>query len=78
MTRDETLAWIDIALDSMGRHDLMALIQESMADFDGEFFPTMDSEIERYTAANDQATADRLSDIARTIAAIRQNRSEKL
>lgn len=78
MNRQESLEWIDLALESMGRHELMALIQESLDDFDGEFFETMNSEVARYSTANDQATANRLREIARTIAALRQNRSEKL
>lgn len=78
MNREETLEWIELALDSLGRHEMMALIQESLDDFDGDFFETMNGEVSRYVAENDQATADRLTEIARTIAALRQNRTENL
>jgi hypothetical protein len=78
MNRQETLEWIDLVLDSIDRHEMMAMIRESLDDFDGEFFETIDSEMERYQAENDQATADRLTEIARTVAALRQNRVERL
>jgi len=78
MNRQETLEWIDLILDSTDRHEMMAMIRESLDDFDGEFFETIDSETERYQAENDQATADRLTEVARTIAALRQNRVERL
>lgn len=78
MNKQETLEWIDLVLDSIDRHDMMAMIRESMGDFDGEFFETINSEVERYQAQNDRATADRLTEVARTIAALRQNRTERL
>lgn len=78
MNREETLEWIEIALSSLGRHEMMALIQESADDFDGEFFETINSEVARYEAEGEQRSADRLTEIARTIAALRQNRTEKL
>ena len=78
MNRQETLEWIDLALDSIDRHEMMAMIRESLDDFDGEFFETIDSEMKRYQTENDQATADRLTEVARTVAALRQNRVERL
>jgi hypothetical protein len=78
MNRAETLEWIDLILDAMGRHETMAMIKESIDDFDGEFFKTLNSELERYASEGDQASADRLTEIARTVAALRQNRSENL
>ena len=78
MNRQETLEWIDLVLDSTDRHEMMAMIKESLDDFDGEFFETITSETERYEAKKDQATADRLTELARTIAALRQNRVERL
>jgi hypothetical protein len=78
MNRAETLAWIDLILDSLDDHEMMAIIRESSGDFDGEFFETITSETERYAAENDQATADRLNAIARAIAVVRQNRAENL
>ena len=78
MNRQETLEWIDLILDSTDRHEMMAMIRESLDDFDGEFFETINSETERCQADNDQATADRLTELARTIAALRQNRVERL
>ena len=78
MNRQETLEWIELILDSTDRHEMMAMIRENLDDFDGEFFETINSETERYQADNDQATADRLTELARTIAALRQNRVERL
>ena len=78
MNRAETLDWIDLILDSLDDHEMMAIIRESANDFDGEFFETINSETERYTAENDQATADRLTAIARAIAVVRKNRAENL
>ena len=78
MNREETLAWIDIILDSLDNSEMMAIINESADEFDGEFFATIDSETQRYIAANNQATADRLTAIARAIAVVRQNRAENL
>jgi hypothetical protein len=66
MNREESLEWIDLALGAIDRHDMMALINESRDEFDGD----------RYKAENNQAKADRLTEIARTIAALRQNRIE--
>jgi hypothetical protein len=78
MNRKETLGWIDLILDSLDDQEMIAIIRESVDDFDGEFFETMDSETQRYFAENDQATADRLTAIARAIAVVRQNRAENL
>ena len=78
MNRAETLAWIDLILDSLDDHEMMAIIKESSKEFDGEFFETISNETERYTAENDQATADRLTAIARAIAVVRKNRTENL
>ena len=78
MNRTETLEWIDLILDSLDDHEMMAIIRESANDFDGEFFETINSETERYAAENDQATADRLTAIARAIAVVRKNRAENL
>ncbi|MBI1882526.1 MAG: hypothetical protein HYR94_30495 [Chloroflexi bacterium] len=78
MNRAETLAWIDLILDSLDDHEMMAIIRESSNDFDGEFFETINSETERYAAENEQATAERLTAIARAIAVVRKNRAENL
>jgi hypothetical protein len=78
MNRAETLEWIDLILDSLDQHEMMAIIRESANSFDGEFFETINRETERYAAENDQATADRLTAIARAIAVVRQNRAENL
>ncbi len=78
MNRAETLEWIDLILDSLDDHEMMAIIRESTAKFDGEFFETIRGETQRYTAENDRATADRLTAIARAIAVVRQNRAENL
>jgi len=78
MTREETLEWIDLILDSLDKHEMMAIIRESSGEFDGEFFETISSETERYEAEDDKATANRLTSIARAIASVRQNRAENL
>jgi hypothetical protein len=76
MNRQETLEWIDLILDSLDQQEMMTLIRESAGSFDGEFFETIHRETERYAAENDQATADRLTEIARAIAVVRQNKTE--
>jgi hypothetical protein len=78
MNREETLEWIDLILDSLDKHEMMAIINESRNQFDGEFFETISSETERYRTENDNRTADRLTSIARAIASVRQNRAENL
>ena len=78
MNRTETLEWIDLVLGALDQHEVMAIIRESAGEFDGEFFETINSETERYTAANDPDTAERLTKIARAIASVRQNRAENL
>ncbi len=78
MNNEETLAWIDLILDSLDQHEMMAIIRESADHFDGEFFETISSETERYEVENDPETAERLTMIARAIASVRQNRAENL
>ena len=78
MNRKETLEWIDLILDSLDQHEMMAIIRESAGQFDGEFFETVDAETERYEAENDSETAEQLTKIARAIASVRQNRAENL
>jgi hypothetical protein len=78
MNRKETLAWIEVVLDSLDDQEMMAVIRESADQFDGEFFATMERETERYQANNDTATAEQLHAIARAIAVVRQNRAENL
>lgn len=78
MNREETLDWIDVILGSLDDSEMMAIINESQGQFDGEFFGTMDSEMERYKAKNDHKTAKRLNRIARAIASVKQNRAENL
>lgn len=78
MNRKETLEWIDLILGSLDDHEMVAIIRESSDRFDGEFFETISSETERYTAENDPKTAKRLTRIARAIASVRQNRAEHL
>jgi len=78
MNREETLEWIDLILGSLDKHEMMAIINESADQFDGEFFETINSEVERYTAENKPEVADRLNTIARAIASVRQNRTENL
>jgi tellurite resistance protein len=78
MNREETLEWIDLILNSLDQHEMMAIINESSDNFDGEFFETINQETERYKAQNDHDTAKRLTRIARAIASVRQNRAENL
>lgn len=78
MTKEETLEWIDLILGSLDQHEMMAIIRESVGNFDGEFFETINSETERYQAEGDEETAEQLTRIARAIASVRQNRAENL
>ena len=76
MNRQETLEWIDLILDSLDQHEMMAIIRESRDQFEGDFFATINAETERYQAEGDEATAGRLTEIARAIAVVRQNQAE--
>jgi hypothetical protein len=78
MNKEETLEWIDLILDSLDQHEMIAIIRESADQFDGEFFETISNETERYEAENDHEIAERLTMIARAIAGVRQNRAENL
>lgn len=78
MNRKETLEWIDLILGSLDDSEMMAIINESQGQFDGEFFQTIDSEMERYKSENDHHTAEHLNRIARAIASVKQNRAENL
>ena len=78
MNRQETLEWIDLILGSLDDQEMIAIINESADQFDGEFFETIGSETERYEAENDLETAEQLTRIARAIASVRQNRAENL
>ena len=80
MNRTETLAWIDDILDALDQHEVIAIIKETIeADQASvEFFETIDDEMERYKADGDLETARRLTEIAATIASVRQNRKENL
>ncbi|MCB0208192.1 MAG: hypothetical protein KDJ52_02615 [Anaerolineae bacterium] len=78
MNREDTLEWIDLILGSLDNSEMMAIINESQGQFGGEFFETIDSEMERYKAENDPQTANRLNKIARAIASVKQNRTENL
>ena len=78
MNREETLVWIDMVLGALDKHEVMAIIQESADQFDGEFFETINSETERLKSEGKEETAQRLTRIARAIASVRQNRSENL
>ena len=57
---------------------MMAIIKESVGEFDGEFFETISNETERHETEGDAETAKRLTQIARAIASVRQNRAENL
>ena len=48
MNREETLEWIDLILGSLDDQEMIAIINESAEQFDGQFFETMSSETERY------------------------------
>lgn len=78
MNRAETLEWIDLILGSLDDSEMMAIINESQGQFDGDFFETMDSEMERYKAEQDHRAAQDLNRIARAIASVKQNRAENL
>ncbi|MCB9102390.1 MAG: hypothetical protein H6632_22830 [Anaerolineales bacterium] len=78
MNRAETLEWIDLILGSLDDSEMMAIINESQGQFDGEFFETIDSEMERYKTEHDHRAAHDLNRIARAIASVKQNRAENL
>ncbi|MDM8527859.1 hypothetical protein QUF58_06535 [Anaerolineales bacterium HSG24] len=78
MNRAETLEWIELILDSLDNHEMMALIRESVGQFDGQFFEVMGHEIDRHKAEGNTNTANHLESIARAIASVRQNRAENI
>lgn len=80
MNREETLAWIEDVLDALDQYEVMDMITETIdnGQATAEFFETVDAETERAKAAGEADRAERLHEIARTIALIRQNRKENL
>jgi len=78
MNRTETLEWIELILDSLDNHEMMAIIRESVGQFDGPFFEVMGGEIDRHETDGNTDTANRLESIARAIASVRQNRVENI
>ncbi len=80
MNREETLAWIDHILDALDQFEVIEIINETLQEgrVSDEFFAVLDEETERYKAEGETDTHDRLHEIARTVAAIRQNRKENL
>jgi len=80
MNREETLAWIEDVLDALDKFEVIEMVNELIdADQAGaEFFETLDAESERYKVKGDGKTAERLMEIARTVASVRQNRKENL
>ncbi|MFQ5575994.1 MAG: hypothetical protein ACE5G8_03290 [Anaerolineae bacterium] len=80
MNREETLAWIDDVMDALDQFEVMAIIEETIAagHITPEFFETLEAETDRLKTAGEVAAYNRLLEIARTIAIIRQNRKENL
>jgi hypothetical protein len=80
MDRAETLTWIEDVLDALDQSEIIEMINEAIVAnvTTPEFFETIDSEMDRYKAAGDAQTAERLRGIAATIASVRQNRKENL
>jgi hypothetical protein len=80
MNREETLVWIEDILDALDKREVIAMIREMVDENQatGEFFETLDAETERYQAEGDTHSSERLIEIARAIASIRQNRKENL
>ena len=80
MNREETLVWVEDILEALDKREMMAIIRETIEadEATGEFFETLDAETERFRAAGDTQKSERLLEIARTIASVRQNRKENL
>jgi len=80
MNREETLTWIDDVMGALDQFEVMEIIEETIADglVGPTFFETLDAETERLKALGDVKAYDRLLEIARTIAIVRQNRKEHL
>jgi flagellar biosynthesis regulator FlbT len=80
MNREETLTWIEDVLDALDKSEVIAMINEAIDanQASPEFFEALDSERERYKAEGDLRTSQQLTEIAATIASVRQNRKEKL
>jgi hypothetical protein len=80
MNREETLVWIEDVMDALDHFEVMAIIEDTIVagGVTPEFFETLDTEAERLKAEGDMKTYDRLLEIARTVAIVRQNRKENL
>jgi len=80
MNREETLAWIDDVMGALDQFEVMEIIEETIAGglVGPIFFETLDVETERPKTTGDMKKYDRLLEIARTIAIVRQNRKEHL
>lgn len=80
MNRAETLAWIEDIMGAIDQFEVMEIIRDTIASggVSPEFFETLEAETDRLKASGDVKTYDRLLEIARTVAIVRQNRKEKL
>ena len=80
MNPEETLIWIEDILDALDQSEMIEIINETIAagDVSTEFFETLEVETDRLKAEGDRKTYERLQEIARTVAIVRQNRKESL
>lgn len=80
MNREETLVWIEDIMDALDKHEMIAIIEETIASghVSPEFFETLDTETDRYKDEGDTSKYEQLLEIARTVAIARQNRKESL
>ena len=80
MNREETLAWINDIMDALDQTEMIEIIKETIdsGDVSPEFFETLDTETERLKAEGDMRAYEKLQEIARTVAIVRQNRKEQL
>ena len=80
MNREETLAWIEDIMGALDKSEMIAIINETIlgGEISPAFFETLDEETERYKRKGDMGNYDRLLEIARTVAIVRQNRKENL
>jgi hypothetical protein len=80
VNREETKAWIADIMDALDQSEMIEIINATIAagQVNATFFETLDEETERYKSAGDRQNYDKLLEIARTVAIVRQNRKENL
>lgn len=80
MKREEIIVWIEDIMDALDKSEMIEIINETIVtgQVDEMFFQVLDEETTRYQQAGDMENYEKLLEIARTVAIVRQNRKEQL